>query len=272
MSSKAAAPQAQSNTGLTMIPKSQYVALAGTDKDLAEAMASVAGTETFGPGDLIRIKMPSGGAVKWEVPDGLGNADYVGDITGVLCYVQQAGVLWPHFEPQPGGMPVLRTFDLKTAEQVGPIPDDMIDTLEKHRLDERHFNWEALPYNQFGSGKNGRGKRCREQRLLFILRPNDIYPLVVGLSPGSLKVWKKFFMNVAAKARVPYWRAVVELKLEKARSGGGQDFARVLPRLVGVLSAEDGVAVKAQYTDRLSQIARTIAAEEAGRDGGEDEE
>ena len=254
---------------LAVIPRDSFFALADGSSEIREAMESVGG-EKFGPNDLTRVKMPTGGSTTWEIADGVGGVDHSPNITGALCFVQKAGVLWGEFEPKPGAMPVLRSHDLVIGEQVGPLPDHMGDTLEKCRVPgtENRFFWdeERNPYNRFGSGKNGQGKRCREQRLLFILRRGDIYPLCVAVQPGSLNNWRRFFLNLP-KLGIVYWRAVVELGLEKAVNPAGQTYARIVPKLVGQLSVEDGELIRTQYQTTLQRVAPVVAEQEGEIEG-----
>ncbi len=257
-------------TGISVIPSSNYLSLGGGSAEMQEAMDSVSG-ETFGVGDLTRVKMPSGGGTTWEIPDGLGNMQAAREIVGVLVYIQKHGVLWPSFDPKPGMMPVLRSYDLVTAEQVGPIPDDMVDQLEKCRIDERHFNWEKCPYNEWGTGKNGSGKRCREQRMMFILRQGDLYPLVVTAQPGSLNNVRRFFLNMP-KLGIPYWGAVVNLSLEKVPATTGEPFSRIVPKVVGTLDKEARDMVKERFYNVLeSGVAKQMAATEPADGEGSDD-
>ena len=235
------------------VPASRFIALDPANTRLQAFKANLAASgESMGPGDLIRVKTPSGGGTKWEVSDGLGSSEMVDAITGVLVLYQPCGVLWPSEELSEGQKPVLRTFDLQTAEQVGPIPDDMLETLAKYKIGERTYNWRDLPYNQFGSGKGGFGKRCKEQRMMFILRENDAFPVWLTVQPGSLKIVTGFIKKLAGEC--PYWQSIVELKLIKDRSTGGQPFSSIVPRLVGKLSDEDAARVKEEYTDTLAKL------------------
>lgn len=251
---------------LTVYNPEKFLALGGASEDVAEAMSALADVgEEFGPGDLTRVKTPQGGSTTWMVP-GIAGEQPCEAITGVLCHIQKTGVLWPAEDPEEGSQPVLRTWDLNIAEQIGPIPDDMIDHLEPHRVPgtDDKFYWKDLPYNQFGTAKggSGAGKRCKEQRMLFILREQDMFPLCITAQPGSLKNVRKFILSLP-QIGVPYWRAVVELRLVAATSrpadgGKGVKFAQIQPRVVGVLDADRGALIKQKFTDPLSSIAKTF--------------
>lgn len=261
---------ATSNTGLTVIEANRFMALDPNNEAMVALKQNLAASgEEMGPSDLVRVKTPSAGGTRWEVPNALGAPELTESLTGILVFYKTAGVLWPTESSKDGSLPVLKTFDLQVAEQVGPIPDDMIDVLERFRIDERHFNWKDLPYNQFGTGKNGHGKRCKEQRLMFLLRENDPFPLQLSAQPGSLKTVTGFIKKLAGKS--PYYRAIVDLRLEKKISKSGEAYSQIVPHLVGILSPEDGARVKREYTDVLERMVSRIDITPDGDDGGIDD-
>lgn len=214
--------------------------------------------EEITPSDLIRIKVPSGGSTTWMIPK-LDGEEAAKTIDGVLCYWQKRGVLWPTEDPQEGAQPVLVTDDLITAEQVGPIPDDMVEEIEKCRLEDGRIDWRRLSYNQFGSRKNGSGKRCEEQRLLYILTRDSMMPYVVKAPPGSLSNVKKFFAQLCTQ--MAFYYAVISLGLEKATSRNGDVYAKIVPKLIGKLDRETARQVKVRYTDMLAGISKHVDVE-----------
>ena len=74
-------------------------------------------------------------------------------------------------------------------------------------------------------------------RTLFILRKDDILPLVVILPPSSLKVARKFFLRLASQG-VPYYGVVVEITLEKDKSETGITYSKANLTLKSRLDAE----------------------------------
>lgn len=267
MAKTAVAESEKTSTGLTIVRPDGYLALQET-AELREAMAAASEAgEHITQSDLIRVPIPTGGqTTRWTIPNPV-REETVDEITGILVFYQPCGVLWPGVDPAPGSLPVLRTFNPTDpnaqAEQIGPIPDAMIDTLERHRITPKGavpalFNWSMLPYNQWGSGKGGVGKLCKEQRMLFILRENDIFPLLITAQPGSVKKVSSFFKQLTPTARVPYFRCVVSLRLEKAQSKSNQPFCRIVPKLEGILPSDVGEIIKQKWTEPLRQIAPKI--------------
>ncbi len=253
------AESTSSQTELAIIPSSNFAALV-PQGDLAEAMTAMAEVgEEMRPEDLIKVKLPSGGGTQWEIPSAMG-IERTDSITGVLVGWQKCGLLWPNDDPIEGQKPVLRTMDLQTAEQVGPIPDDMVETLEKHRLSENTFDWKELPYNQWNTGKDGVGKRCKEQRIMFILREQDIFPLVITAGAGSLKTVVPWYTSTQ-QLRVVWYRLIVELTLKKASSKSGIGYSQIIPKAVGKVSKEDGVVIYERWTQKLVQLSREIVVD-----------
>lgn len=263
-------------TALARVEGNTFLALAQQDEQLAAAMEAMGEVgERIGPSDLIRVKVPGEGKTKWMI-DTIAGSEVVDSLSGILVFIQRRGVLWPGFDAVEGSSPVLVTDDLLVARQVGQIPDDMIETLEAFRIDrtkneaiyqrygipkgskESLYNWDKLPYNKFGTGKNGSGKRCKEQRVLYILRPGSIYPVMIVAPPGSIKAVSDFLKHLPEAARVPYWNCIVSLKLEATTNDAGQKYARIVPTLDGVLSSEDAAIIKEKFTDVLKSFADEI--------------
>ena len=47
--------------------------------------------------------------------------------------------------------------------------------------------------NTFGSGKEGRGKECKEMRRMFLLTPDNALPIQISFPPTSISVIDNFF-------------------------------------------------------------------------------
>jgi len=249
---------------IVVIAKEEFSALASTGGQMTGAMAAlVASGEKLTSSDLTRVPTPTGGGTVWQIPTVTGDPESVKEIVGVLVGYHKCGILWPSEEPQENAMPVLRTWDLVVAEQIGPIPDEMIDELEKVRIPGTNtYRWEALSYNQWNSGKGGQGKRCKEQRMMFVLRKNDAFPLLITVQPGSLKSITNFIKKVGM-SRIPYWQAIIGLSLEKVANNSGQPYSRIVPRLAGTLNEEDGVAVYNTWTKQMKTMLSRIDEGEA---------
>lgn len=222
--------------------------------------------EKFGFADLPKAKMPLGGATKFTI-ESITGEELAASIEGVLVFYGKAGVLWGSEQSKEGSKPVLKTEDLIDAVQVsddfGDLDQAAIDECFTHQDEagRNHYDWRKLPYNQWGSGKNG-GKRCKEQRLLCILRKDDVAPVFLRVPPSSVTNVSSFLRKLMIQARKPIYQSIVKLSLEAAENSQGTSYAKVVIAGAGFVSKEEGEFFKAMYTDALGS-AMQQAVEEA---------
>lgn len=238
--------------GVPEVEVAAYPALV-PESGIAEAIEVNTRGEGFDLSSLVRVKTPAGGSKTWTYLDGGNNEVESKSIDGVLVYYGKRGTLWGTEEITKGRLPVLVSYDLRTAERVN---DDLGDldpaALEACRIGDRVYDWQRLPWNKDGTGKGGFGRRCKESRLLAVLQQGQAFPVIVSIGPGSLKTVSPF----VTRLEVPHYRAVVSLSLDRAVSQGGIDYSQVVPRLVGRLSVEAGREVRRLYTDPLMAVER----------------
>ena len=100
-------------------------------------------------------------------------------------------------------------------------------------------------YNDFGSkdGETG-AKACRESILLFLLRPNNIIPLLVRVPVTSKPRYLKYATRLLSTL-TPISSVVTKITLEKATSKGGKPYALFNFEAVGKLSPEEAAQAKA---------------------------
>lgn len=246
------APTGELITGVT---DSKFLALR-PDSDVREAlMANLGPGETLQASDLPRVPTPAGGAKVWSWTDSGNNEQSAKSIDGLLVAVLCRGTLWGSEDPQGGVQPVLVSYDLMHAVRMNDDIGDLdADVLESCRIGDRLYDWRRLPYNQYGSASNGRAKRCKESRLLAILRENEAWPLLVTAGVGSFKTVLPFVKRLA----VPHYRALVSLTLQKVENSGGQPYSQIVPKYVGAISKEEGDIVRRLYTEPLSRIAEQL--------------
>lgn len=207
--------------------------------------------ETISEQDMLKARMPSGGGTAWQIFDGPNLVDTVPEISGILCYIAKKGTLWPHEDIGGGLRPVLTTNDLKTAYRVGEDLGD-IDPKELDRCSnpDGTIRWQELSYCQNGSGKGGRGRRAKENRVLAILRAGDVLPILVTITPGSLTTVVPWIKRFAA----PAYRHEVTLGLRRVQSGNGIAFAQVNPKIDRKLSPEQGEIIRQCYALPLAAM------------------
>src|SRR5690606_10620160 len=106
------------------------------------------------------------------------------------------------------------------------------------------------PFARFGSdSKSGRGQACKQFRLLFMVRPTDLLPLVVACPPTSIRPVKRYFLRLASQA-VPFYGVITRLELTKTKNKDGISYSEVVPSVAKVLSKEERAKMKA-YSEQL---------------------
>lgn len=237
-------------------PEMGFLALHG-DSDFKEAMAANLATgETIAVSDLIRVKTPAGGGRTWQYTNSDGAEVESKAITGLLVYIAPLGQLWGSDEPTKGQRPVLTSYDLKTAVRTNDSLGDIDpEQLAAYRIGDRTYDWEAMgkegsPFG-WGSGKGGVGRRIKESRTLAILQPGEAWPVLLSVGGGSLSTVSPFVKRL----KVAHYRVIVSLTLQKVASKSGIDYSQIVPENIGTISREEGLVIKALYTDPLTRIA-----------------
>jgi hypothetical protein len=252
------------DVGTLAAMENRFLALS-PDSDIGEMIEANMEGQPVGEQHLATVKMPTGGMTIWTVP-GVDGEELVASITGVLVHKSMRGILWP--TKQTGNLrPYLITDDLVTARRVGEDIGDLDPrALEAAANEDGTYRWKDLPYTQFGSGidesgKPTRGKRSDERQILCLLREGDLIPLIVSLSGGSLTAWQGFMAGLLTKG-VIYFRAVVELTLEKVDNAAGIAYSRAIPRRIETLDMESARALRKIYGPMMEKILKQMPDQE----------
>jgi hypothetical protein len=225
-----------------------YPALSPNSRQMQVIAANLEG-EQMSETDLVRVKTPLGGATQWSI-DVDGNVETTDEIVGLLVGIGKKGILWPAEDPSES-RPVVVSNDLmvgyRVSDDLGTIDPD---ALERYRIGDRKYDWAALansPEFGYGSSRSGSGKRCKEARVLAILRQGETWPILVTVGPGSLRNIIPFLKRLPC---FPH-EAVVGMKLVRSKGKGGQPYSQIVPRLVGQISEEQGEVARRTYADPI---------------------
>lgn len=228
-----------------------YPALTADSRQMQIIAANTEG-ESMQETDLVRVKTPLGGSTQWTI-DNNGNVETTDEIVGLLVGVGKKGILWPSEDPSES-RPAIVSNDLvvgyRVSEDIGTIDPA---ALERYRIGDRKYDWFALangPEFGYGSSRSGAGKRCKEARVLAVLRQGETWPVLVTVGPGSLRNIIPFLKRLPC---FPH-EAVVGLKLVRAKGRGGQPYSQIVPRLVGQLSEEQGEVARRVYADPIKAM------------------
>jgi hypothetical protein len=210
---------------------------------------------------IVSVPVPTGGSVVWSIETD-GSVEASPEIRGILVLAHRHGVIWPSATFSGGGSrPVVETYDLvrgiRRGDDVGDLDPEELDRCTNP---DGSIRWKDLAYTQPGSGPNGRGCRARESRVLYVLRPGDIYPVKINAGPGSLPTVRPFLARMA----LPTYRHVVSFTLKKVQTGSGISYAQIVPKVLDKLSADDGEKVRQFYTLPLLELTGMGAGETDG--------
>lgn len=236
--------------GLT-VKTVEFPALSADSRQMQIIASNLEG-EAMQEMDLVRVKTPLGGATQWTI-DNNGNVETTDEIVGLLVGVGKKGILWPQEDPSES-RPVVVSNDLlvgyRTSDDLGTISPE---ALEKYRIGDRKYDWVALsngPEFGYGTSRGGSGKRCKEARVLAILRQGETWPVLVTVGPGSLRNIIPFLKRLPCFVH----EAVVGLKLVRAKGKGGQPYSQIVPRLVGQLDEAQGEVARRVYAEPIKAM------------------
>lgn len=95
----------------------------------------------------------------------------------------------------------------------------------------------ACRFGAWGTGKDGRGKACKEMRWIYLLQDDEIVPSRISLPPTSLSEFDRFISALVQKRKAPISK-VVRLGLEKTERHGFSYSTLAQPEVLGVVEPE----------------------------------
>lgn len=210
--------------------------VAGVQRALAENLDG----EEITMFDLERVKVPSGGGIAWELPDGDGGVDIHKGIEGIVVFTKRIRSYWK----------------TKFGEGDGNALPDCTSSDCVHGVGSPGGLCAKCPYSEFKSaldkdGKPARGQACSEKRLIFLMREGRALPTVLIAPPTSLKPLKKWLFDLSNKNLI-YFNVEARFELKKAKNQGGTEYAEVVPTTLRTIDPSE--------RERVEAFARATAA------------
>ena len=170
------------------------------------------------------IKSPSGGSTVFSVP-GLSGDEAAKELTGIILDYTTPRAYWDTPDPVEGTPPVCFSRDSVVSHEGKPCA--------------------ACPFNDFGS-KSGdsNAKACKESVTLFLLRPENIMPIIVRI-PVSSKVRFQRYMTRLVGRMIPLSPVVTRITLEKTTNKTGQPYSLFNFEAVAELTPEEAENARA---------------------------
>lgn len=216
-----------------------------------ELMAQNVGNGGVSEFDLPSVKFPSGGALMFEVPT-IEGSDFVQSIEGIVVGWRDVRVYWEHaYGEGEAGPPDCASDNSHGTGNPGgscygesrPINDAERAELARMTPAKRDValarRETGCPFAKFGSDpkEGSKGQACQQRRILMVMRPGSLLPLIISLPPTSVKDARKFFFRLLDGEKAPH-EVVVSIGLEKDKNAGGVEYARATFKVVETLPPE----------------------------------
>jgi hypothetical protein len=158
--------------------------------------------------DILRITIPAGGALSFEVPgDDPERPDSLSALDGIIVHHHAAAVLWlTSMDSKDDGESVPHAYSDDGITQV--VSPEAIALCKKNGWPEPLADFANCPYNQWGSATiidpkaNPKGKAVKNLRRLYILREGQVAPDLLTLPPTSIKPWSNYVVRAGGAANV----------------------------------------------------------------------
>lgn len=198
-----------------------------------------------------KVKIPSGGTLQFELPsDDPENPDYAKTLEGIIIYNHASGAYWMEgSEYDEDSTPLCTTVDGKVG------------------IGEPGGSCAICPFNQFRSAPDGKGKACKNMRVLYLLRDGDFLPLQLKLPPTSIRPFTEFYNTVFAPRRRATYGSVVQIGLKRADNGTNVYSVATFKKLFD-FSGEKLLAVKTcadSFREQIKMLNQQHAADNENR-------
>jgi len=231
----------------------QYAAMEISPREIAEMLLETSGGQRISPFDLDLIKVPSGqGAPMWAVQT-LDGEDAAKTIDGIMILTRTIRSWWETSIDQTGGgsAPDCSSQDGQVGVGAPKGHPDFVEgnydvryTQDGEEIRRGRFDCNACPLAEFGSDARGSGKACKENLLIFMLRPESVIPMVIKVPPSSIKVMRNFIRSLMGRGIKPFG-AVVSLGLKKVTKGGSPAYFEIEPKIAQRLAPDELEKIRA---------------------------
>jgi hypothetical protein len=184
------------------------------------------------------IKAPSGGATVFTVP-GIAGEELQKELVGIILDYGTPRAYWDTPDPVEGTPPNCYSRDSLVSFKGEPCA--------------------KCAFNEFGSTQknDSNAKACKEMIELYLLRPDNIMPLIVRVPVSSKRIFQKYMARLVSNL-IPVCGVVTKITLEKATSRAGQPYAKYIFEAVKEISQEETAQAKAfgqKFAEILSEAA-----------------
>lgn len=190
------------------------------------------------------VKIPGGGQLQFELtgedPD---NPDYTKFLEGVILHSHNANAYWYKGEDYDDNTPPsCQSMDGKIG--YGTPGGLCVD----------------CPYNRFGSDTKGtgKGKACKNQRIIYLLCSGDVMPIQLSLPPTSIRPYTDFIKAAFVIRQRGICGSVVQIGLKK-KSNGKDDYSVATFKRLYDFTGEELERVRAYANSFKAQVELILA-------------
>ena len=202
--------------------------------DFSEILSDYEGMEF----KLDKIKFPAAGVTVFEIPDSDGELQTVKDFSGVILFQHQVNGYY------------------QEAYTGGNNPPDCSSFDGRYGTGNPGGECRICPFNQYGSGQN-QGKACKNRRWIYILRENEVLPIMLSIPPASLGAFNQYMKRLLCK-RLRFSQVVTKLSLSKATNKGGVPYSQLVLKMERLLTNEENAAIAELSAQMQSLIANMM--------------
>ena len=230
-------------TEMMTIPDSKYLALTNNALDIISENLK---HQPLSHQLFDIVKPPSGGGIAFTVP-GLSGDEMEKELTGIILDYTTPRAYWDTPDPVEGTPPVCYSKDSLISTEGKPCTH--------------------CQFNDFGS-KDGEtnAKACKESVELFLLRPDNIMPIIVRVPVSSKRIFQRYMTRLISRM-ISISGVVTKITLEKATSKTGQPYAQYHFEAVETLTPEVAANAKA-FGQKFMEILDAADIEPDLRDVG----
>ena len=201
--------------------------------------------------DLPRVKTPPQGITIWTIPNPEGDS-HAEELVGILVEYTTPRAYWDK-PMEPGSV----------MPPVCSSPDGIHGTRADGKVGkpgEMGGPCHLCPFSKFGSDPRpeSNGQACKEKRMLFLLRPDSLLPIVVQAPSTSIRNVFDYTMGLGNQ-ETPFQHVYTALTLEKIATGG-IEYSKVVLKNLGQIPGEYHPQLES-YGSGLSRIIETQTVE-----------
>ena len=119
------------------------------------------------------------------------------------------------------------------------------------------------PKNKFGSGENG-SKACKNKHQIYLLRENEMFPLILSLPTSSNKEFSKYIKRLLSKGKKSD-KVVTKFSLKKAVNKTGISYSQVQFSVARELTNDETRLIK-NYSEQVKSYAQSKANLQTSQD------